>query len=383
MLKKWRWEPSLTRNLGIILLVFIAFGFLIPAIWLLLPQSIPSDVKAPKRRAELVNANRDLALKAFQTLGGLGFIATAFIAWRNLQISEDKQVTERFSKAVDMMADEKKMTVKLGGIYTLERIAKDSPEDSITIMEVLAAYIRENSRIEEGENEYLQKYVSTDIHAALSVIRELTIRVKNYTSLDLSYTNLTGADLRKANFTSANLGNSCLQNTNLTGAILTKANLNNADISAAFLYSVEFTNADLSNANLSHSKFDELSMNNLKTAKSLQGVDLSHVDLSHVDLTGANLESAKLNRTTLIGAKLNGAILYYAKLEDAELENAELNDAKLADAKLSGIKLVGADLTNANLTGADVEKYELGEAVLNNTTLPDGSILNPNHDCPK
>ncbi len=37
------------------------------------------------------------------------------------------------------------LEVRLGGIYALERIAHDSPKNQSTIMEVLTAYVRENS----------------------------------------------------------------------------------------------------------------------------------------------------------------------------------------------------------------------------------------------
>ena len=37
------------------------------------------------------------------------------------------------------------LDVRIGGIYALERIARDSARDHSTIMEVLAAFIREHS----------------------------------------------------------------------------------------------------------------------------------------------------------------------------------------------------------------------------------------------
>jgi hypothetical protein len=39
------------------------------------------------------------------------------------------------------------LTVRLGGIYALERITHDSPMDRATIMEVLSAYVRENAPV--------------------------------------------------------------------------------------------------------------------------------------------------------------------------------------------------------------------------------------------
>jgi hypothetical protein len=50
----------------------------------------------------------------------------AFFTWRQLQISREGQVTDRFTRAVDQLGHPE-VDVRLGGIYALERIAKDSP----------------------------------------------------------------------------------------------------------------------------------------------------------------------------------------------------------------------------------------------------------------
>jgi hypothetical protein len=41
--------------------------------------------------------------------------------------------------------------VRLGGIYSLERISKESPDDYWTVMETLTAFLRERSRRNEAE----------------------------------------------------------------------------------------------------------------------------------------------------------------------------------------------------------------------------------------
>jgi hypothetical protein len=70
---------------------------------------------------------------------------------RQLQQAEQGQITERFTSAIDQLGSEK-LEVRLGGIYALERIARDSLEmenspgrDYATIMDVLTAYVRENA----------------------------------------------------------------------------------------------------------------------------------------------------------------------------------------------------------------------------------------------
>ena len=62
---------------------------------------------------------------------------------------EEKLVTERFSKAVELLASGD-LTARLGGIYALERIAKDSEKDYWQVMEVLTAFVRDNVQIEKG-----------------------------------------------------------------------------------------------------------------------------------------------------------------------------------------------------------------------------------------
>jgi hypothetical protein len=100
-------------------------------------------------RFEVENKARGSLIQGIAGLGGAFFFLTAYFTWRNLQVTEDKQVSERFVKAAEMMAavDEdnrphEKLAVRVAGIYALERIANDSPDDYWTVMEVLTFFIR-------------------------------------------------------------------------------------------------------------------------------------------------------------------------------------------------------------------------------------------------
>jgi hypothetical protein len=54
-------------------------------------------------------------------------------------------VTDRYTKAIEQHGSDK-LDVRIGSIYALERIARDSARDHPTVMEVLTAFIRERSR---------------------------------------------------------------------------------------------------------------------------------------------------------------------------------------------------------------------------------------------
>lgn len=97
-----------------------------------------------------------------QAAGGAALLIGLYFTWQNqkvaektaannfkstqetLRLSQEGQITERFTRTIDQLGSEK-IEVRLGGIYALERIAKDSPKDHWTIMEVLTSFVQEKS----------------------------------------------------------------------------------------------------------------------------------------------------------------------------------------------------------------------------------------------
>lgn len=161
---------------------------------------------------------------------------------RTFELTEQGQVTDRYTKAIEQLGSDK-IDVRIGGIYALERVARDSARDHPTIMEVLAAFIREHSRepwpVPNSEAEVTQHSTRPDVQAAVAVVgRRATGRDSR--PVDLKGANLTGADLTDANLTKARLSG-----VDLTGANLARANLSRADLTGANLSGASLTFADL------------------------------------------------------------------------------------------------------------------------------------------
>jgi hypothetical protein len=76
------------------------------------------------------------------------FLSTERAQRETLKLTELGQVTDRYTKAIEQLGSDKP-DVKIGGIYALERIARDSKTDHSTVMEVLTVFVREHSR-EQG-----------------------------------------------------------------------------------------------------------------------------------------------------------------------------------------------------------------------------------------
>jgi hypothetical protein len=89
-------------------------------------------------------------------------LAGLYSSVQSLNLSREGQITDRFTKAIDQLGaldgdGKPKLEIRLGGIYALERIARDSERDHGPIMEVLTAYVREHAPKKER-----QKYSASD-----------------------------------------------------------------------------------------------------------------------------------------------------------------------------------------------------------------------------
>ena len=310
--------------------------------------------------------SRGFALDIVKTfISAFGLVATVFAGvglYLNYQdgkedrrLTQERLITDRFSKAVEQLGKEKDTTVRTGGIYALERIAKDSPKDFWTIMEVLTSYAREKSLItkeledtikktqnlissyEKREIDYIEfkrreqeliepLKVSIDVQAVLTVIRRRKDpKPDRDERIDLRNTNLSSANLYRANLSSANLSSA-----NLYRANLYRADLYRADLSSANLYRADLYRADLYRADLSSAYF------------------------YRAYLRSAYLSSANLSSTNLYRADLRNANLYRADLSSADLSRADLSHADLSSADLSSADLSGAYLNRANLYHTDL-----------------------------
>jgi hypothetical protein len=175
-------------------------------------------------------------LTALAAVGALVFTGLS------LQATRESQITDRFSKAVEQLGTRNSLEVRLGGIYALERIARDSARDHPTVMEVLSAYVRVH--VPSALCPPASGRQATDVQAILTVIGRRDTR-RDRDRLALNDTCLIGANLSGADLTNADLTNANLTNANLTNANLTNANLTNANLTG-----VNLTNANLTGVNL-------------------------------------------------------------------------------------------------------------------------------------
>jgi pentapeptide repeat protein len=228
--RRWRWWVW-------VLVGPTALAGIILAVWKL-PVLLYGDVSQASDDARLQAAS------SFRTaivagLAGLAALGSLAMASRTYRLTQQGQLTDRYTKAIEQLGSDKP-DVRLGGIYALERIAKDSAYDRATIAEVLTAFIRGRAPWpparpdQPGEDTPIKeilflRYRAPDVQAALTVLGGQPNMTESQPL------NLSDTDLRRADLSHADLQEAMLRGVRLQGANIRAAHLQMVDLSHAHL----------------------------------------------------------------------------------------------------------------------------------------------------
>jgi Pentapeptide repeats (8 copies) len=299
--------------------VFAGTLGVVGVLWVVLVAAPPWFVH--DRSLEGLKAQNEVRTTLLQGLGGMVLLVGAYFTYRQLHSAREGQITERYTRAIDQLGHDQ-LDVRLGGIYALERIARDSPDDRATIGEVLTAFVRSHA---PWPPRLPGQYVAT---APIDQVPELQARAADVQAC------LTV--LGRGGFAPPAEGQSDrldLHTVDLRHANLTSAHLERADLRDTYLERADLTGAHVEEANLA-------------------GAHLERADLGGAYLEEADLGGAYLERADLGGAHLERADLAFAHLEEAILAFAHLEEANLGGAHLERADLGGAHLERAILGGA-------------------------------
>ncbi|MGW6496252.1 pentapeptide repeat-containing protein [Nonomuraea angiospora] len=298
----------------------------------------------------LATQNRMQLLSTSGVLFGLLFTAAGlFYTARSLDATQEGQITERYTRAMEQIGSDT-LEGRVGAIYALERISRDSPRDQRTVVDVLATYLRERS-LKKGKD--LRS--PADIQAALAVIaRNKPAGTPPPTGPAWSaqhWVNLSG--IRATGLT--------LVNADLSGADLTGTDFGHREYIERADGSIRWVRSFLDHANLSYADMGDATW--------------IRVSLSGANLTGASFGGADLTNIDLSGARLVGANLANAKVRYANLDGADLTGVDLAGVDWTGTHFRGADLTGAKWRG-DQGKIDLRDADLSGAKgVPSADVL--------
>ena len=327
--------------------------------------------------------------------------------------------------------------VRIGAILSLERIAQDSTaydkgRDHVRVMEILCAYVRENSyarkpldfsqeewkplkvgaddatraaHLEKREDRFGGTYAFSqawkwartlpapraDISQALTVLGRRTLYQRKveaawpdppkdatvwpfeepWPKLPEKKQDEATTEAEIAQFKSALVSwKKTLSNYGGYRLDLRGSNLQRADLSRTIL-----SGADLAEARLEGAKFFGAQIVGARLGRvRMEGASFHTARLQGAFLSEARMEGANLNQAWMEGAYLGRARMEGANLQQARMEGAKLWQARMEAADLWLARMEGANLKQAwmhwaNLTGAWMEGADLRQARMEWATL--------------
>jgi uncharacterized protein YjbI with pentapeptide repeats len=305
--------------------------------------------------------------------------AQAEAANQQAATSREAHFTTLFTKAIELLGStrqtadaagaiksEPNMEVRLGAIYALERIARDSTRDHWPIMETLCAYVRENagppqmlstsarnsvalhrmmgarSSLNQESKLARQQRLRADIQAALTVLgRRSTAQIEHEASLreEAVRKEWHGLDLRR---------------TNLTGAVLDGLHFDYARFDGSSLAFASFQDTHLRHAN-----FANAGLEGAEFARS----KLAHANIAVTHAEGARFPDADMQKVNAQSAQLLCAVFERSNLQDASFAVADLLGAIIAPSNAKGAAFIQSKLTLAVFRGLSMEGVILSRDV--------------------
>ena len=187
-------------------------------------------------------------------------------------------VNERYQKATEMLGSEV-LSVRLGGIYALQRLAKEDPKQyHVQIRKLFCAFVR--YPVQHKMKSAERKTLDEDVQAIMEILGDPDIACPELEKFAPFILDLRGANLRYGW-----LGESNLAGVNFEGADLTGASLAAARLSPVLLFIPSISEEQSIRANL--------------TDANLTGTDLTLANLGGANLSGINLTDANLTGTDL------------------------------------------------------------------------------------
>ena len=264
---------------------------------------------------------------ALVVAGVIAFPLAIWRAWaaqRQADASDESLLNERYQKGAEMLGDAA-LSVRLAGIYALQRLDSDYPREyHLQIMRLFSAFLRlPPEQNWEGKREDVE-----------SVLQAVASRGPDHLKIERVFDfkpNLIDADLK---------GMKIRPRTEVV---------------------FEFDPGSDDESMVEKSSFREDLSHTLFAGSDLSGAWLDHTNLSSCDFEETNLSKSHLSSSDLSRSEFRGTEIAGASLDGADLANTVFADVDLTDAHLAAANLSEACFNNTDLAGVNLERANVSD----------------------
>jgi uncharacterized protein YjbI with pentapeptide repeats len=256
----------------IVIISVILFIFAI--IWLLPKLQLSKHKTDQISQSDLIDLENKLRQTISQILGGVLLLSGIYFSYSENTNLKFKQNTETLSNSLKQLNDSV-TAIRIGAIYTLNKLSINSEEDKDIITDIFANYISKNNRdslnrnkeeiqlifnlIGKGKfsNERIKIYNAHFSNLKISNLdfSKMTFIHCSFDSCDIWYTNFTESSLSESTFLNCGMLTCNFTNATIFGGSFKTTNLDGSDFTDAWLPSVYFNDCKLNSAIFRNTKF--------------------------------------------------------------------------------------------------------------------------------
>ena len=333
-------------GLAVSALVFLALVFL-PARLLRHDQETFSQKPVANQNANVQPVETVSAIDHYrgtlaQVFGGVAICLGLYFTARNVFAAEQTRWTRTFSDAVGQLgavtsAKVPNIPIRVGAVYSLERLCHDSPADAPAVCNILLHYIQAEAVASRKQNFML------DCEAALLALSSITrgrtfVKSDSWPLSDVFLPNLRVLDRKVAGFH--------FKSSTLSGSRFDRSHNYSLQIEDCSLEGCSFAGSKINGTIFSASKGSGLNFSSCKAEKAqflscvFQDSDFTYARLvstnfSDTDVSGSDFSNADLRNVVASGTNMTGVSLHNANLRNADLRGAiGITNAEMASARV-------------------------------------------------
>jgi hypothetical protein len=304
--------PARVSVLALLLLAAAAVVLLLGCLTVFPDVLVPPSLRPTNMTVsanDYITAQNEARSTLVNALAGLLLLVTAIFTWQQLITSREAQVTERYTRAVELLGNPD-LAVRVGAVHSLGRLAVDSPKDDRSIYTLLTAYIRNHSPIEMSKP---AKADESEIWVAWHQRRMCELGHQDYGSLQKCAADVQAAlDVLADHPDVLSDGRPLtlvLVDARLPGALCGHAQLARADLRGTVLDNLDCRTKDRPYTNFERADFRGASLKKAQFGRAnLRGAHLENTDLTGAELGRAELQGATYNSETVFPAGFDPAV---------------------------------------------------------------------------
>lgn len=358
------------RNLSLSIAGVVSFFFLV---W----RAISADrsSKAAIKQAQAALSQIQIATKQIEIASkqSEAAIKQSEAATKQADIASDRQITDILSHAIDQLGSDKSAIINAGAVYTLGRIANNSPRDHGRIVELLEYYVRTKARRLHNDNQEQQAngHEYSDVIRAQAILKTLPPWVRDDGDKPLNP--------QQASKWLEEYKEKLPELLHVWAKPILDAEASFPEwlkmIGQYYLSpDIQACLTVLGSRCRDHEQdatYIDLRDTDLRGAQ-LSGMNFKQTALSRTDLRGSALNHTNMENCLAVAANFSGAFLMETRFNNSNLAFCNFIGSRIEGASFDGTDLGGANLRNA--IGITREQLRCAH-LTKHTQLPDGFTI--------